>query len=525
MGEFEKLLQESLELREIRRGEVVKGKVVKVDDRNLYVDIGYKVEGILPKEDLPEAKVGDEIKAVLIRFTRGGSPLLSYRRYLEEKLTGFLKACYEKGKFITGTVVEKTEDGYIVDVSGLRTFLPAKEAAKNLKEGKKIVAKIAELSRENGGLKVVLSQKDYLKAQDEKKRTKLLSKLKVGDVVEGRVIKIDPDKGITLLVGNVLRAFLPLEELSWGRDKNPYNYTEIDERLKVKIKRIPKDGQFVFVSLKDMKENPWLKAEELIKKGQIVSGRVVEVKENGLLVEVMEGVEGYVPKEEISYDGSTYRKGDRVSAEVLDFDPKRHKLILSIKRTLPKPWEEFLKKNPVGSRVRGTVERIEGAKAIVKLEENTYGVVHRSDLAWVKPGRVEDVLQVGQNLEFAVLGLDNKFVKLGLKQLMENPWEKVVKNYKVGSKVKLTVKSVHPFGAFLQFPEGIDGLLPISEVPKGVKLQEGQELEVKIIELSPEKITLSMKEEEKKEKEEIITTGSSDKGFTLGDILKKKMKI
>lgn len=156
----------------------------------------------------------------------------------------------------------------------------------------------------------------------------------------------------------------------------------------------------------------------------MVSGRVVEVRDNGLILEIMEGVEGYVPKEEISYDGSTFRKGDRVSAQVLEFEPKRRKLVLSIKRTLPKPWEEFLKKNPSGSRVTGLVERVEGAKAVVKLEEGVYGVVHRSDLAWIKPGRVEDLLQVGQSLEFAVLGLDGRFVKLGLKQLMENPWKK-----------------------------------------------------------------------------------------------------
>lgn len=523
MGEFEKLFEESLEMKDIKRGEVIKGRVVKVDDRNLYVDIGFKVEGILPREELPDGKVGDEIKALVVRFSRGGSPLLSHKKYLEEKLSGFLKACYEKGKLITGTVLEKREDGYIVDVSGLKTFLPLKEAGRNIKEGKKIVAKVSELKREDGELRVILSQKDYLKALEEKKKERILSKIKVGEVVEGRVIKIDPDKGITLLIGNALRAFLPLEELSWGRDRNPYNYAELDERLRVKVKRIPKDGQFVFVSLKETKENPWHKAEQSIQKGQVVNGRVVEVKENGLLLEVMEGVEGFVPKEEVSYDGSTLKKGERVSAQVLDFDPKKHKLVLSIKRTLPKPWEEFIKTHPAGSRVTGVVEKIEGAKAIVKIQENVSGIVHRSDLSWLKPGRVEDVLQVGQSLEFAVLGLDGKFVKLGLKQLTENPWERVLRNYKVGDKVRLVVKSVHPFGAFLQFPEGIDGLLPISEVPKSAKLQEGMELEVKIIELSTDKITFSMKEEEKKE--EIITTGSSDRGFTLGDILKKKMKI
>ncbi|MFN3870579.1 MAG: S1 RNA-binding domain-containing protein [Aquificaceae bacterium] len=521
MGEFERLFEKSL--KEIKKGEVIKGKVVQVDERNVYVDIGYKVEGIIQREELPEVKVGDEIKAIVVRFGKGGAPILSYRRYLEGRLIGFLKSSYEKGKFITGTVVGKGEEAYIVDISGLRALLPFKETTKNLREGKRVIAKIIELNKGEEGLKVVLSQKDYLKAQEEKKKERVLSRIKVGDIVEGRVIKIDPNKGITLLVRNVLRAFLPLEELSWGRDRNPYNYAEIGERIRVKVKRIPKDGEFIFVSLKETKENPWVKAEESIKKGQIINGRVVELKENGLIVEVMEGVEGFVPKDEISYDGTTFKKGDKVSAQVLEFDPKRRKLILSIKRTLPKPWEEFLKTHPVGSKVVGVVEKIEGAKAFVRLGDHVQGVIHRADLDWIKPGRVEEVLQVGQSLEFALLGLEGRHIKLGLKQLKENPIEKVLNTYKVGQKVKLKVKSVRPFGAFLEFPEGVEGLLPISEIPKGVKLQEGQEVEVKILDLSSDKITFSMKEEEKKE--DIITIGSSDKGFTLGDIMRKKLKL
>lgn len=519
MGEFERFFEKSL--KEIKKGEVIKGKVVQVDEKNIYVDVGYKVEGIIPREELPEAKVGDKIKAIVLKFNRSGAPLLSYRRYLEGRLIRFLKACYEKGKFVRGTVVGKGEDAYIVDISGLKALLPFKEAYRNLKEGKRILAKIIELKREDS-LKVVLSQKEYIKAQEEKKRARILSKLKVGDLVEGRVVKIDPNKGITLLIDGVLRAFLPLEDLSWGRDRNPYNYAEIGERLRVKVKRIPKDGQFVFVSLKETKENPWIKAEGTIKKGQVIRGKVVEVKENGLIVEVMEGVEGYVPKDEIAYDNTTFKKGDKISAQVLDFDPQKHKLILSIKRALPKPWEEFIKKHPAGSRVVGTVERIEGAKAIVKLEEGVYGVIHRADLDWIKPGRVEDLLKVGDTLEFAVLGLEGRFVKLGLKQLKENPWEKVLRNYKVGDKVRLNVKTIRPFGAFLEFPEGVDGLLPISEIPKNIKLQEGQEVEVKILELSQDKITLSMKEEEK---EEIVATETSHVGFTLGDVLRKKLKL
>jgi len=533
MNEFEKLLEESLEeLKEIKKGEVRQCKVVKVDERNIYVDIGYKVEGIVPREELSEAKEGDEFKAVVVRVSRIGQPILSYRRYVQDRFIHFLRSAYEKGRFVRGTVKARTEEGYTVDINGIPALMPTSEAGRRLKEGAKVVVKIIEFQNTKEGLRIKVSQREYIQKQEARKKERLIKRIKVGDVVEGKVIKIDPEKGITLLIGGVLRAFLPKEELSWGRDKNPYNYAEVDEKLRVKVKRIAKDGEFIFVSLRELKENPWNRIKESIKKGDAVSGKVVEVSEKGIVLEIQEGVEGFVPKEEVSYDGSTnYRKGMEVKARVLEFEPEKRRLILSIKRALPKPWEEYIKEHPQGSKVIGKVERIEGAKAIIDLGKGVKGVIHRSDLSWVKPGRVEDVLKEGEEREFMVLGLEGRWVKLGIKQLTPNPWEEVKKNYQVGQKVKLRVKSSHGFGVFLEFPEGVDGLLPLSEIPKGTQLKEGDEVEVRIVEISPQegKITLSMKEEkaekvEEEKKEELITT-NLESGFTLGDILKKKLKL
>ncbi len=526
MGElekFENLLETRLSINKtLKKGEVVRGRIVKIDERTVYIDIGYKVEAIMPKEELPEgAKEGDEIKGVLIKFSKG-IPVLSFRRYLNERLYGFLKSAYEKGKLVEGRIEEILENEYIVNISGLKAILPKSEARQGLRKNIRVIAKIIELSASKSGLRIVLSEKDFIEQRRKRRKERILAKLKVGDVIDGKVIKIDPEKGITLLVKNILRAFLPKEELSWGRDKNPYNYTEVGERLKVKVKRIPKDGEFIFVSLRELKGNPWEKAKESINKGQILSGRVVDITDKGVFVEVLEGVEGFVPKDEVGYDNTMPNRWDKVNVKVLEFDPEQRRLILSIKRTLPKPWEEYLKKHPVGSRVKGKVERFEGASAIIDLGE-VKGIIHRSDLSWFKPGRVEEVLKIGEEREFAVLGLEGKYVKLGIKQLQENPWETFVKKYKVGDKVKLKVTSIHPFGAFLEFPEGLEGLLPLSEIDDIKNIKVGDEIEVRIIDIIPNsKITLSAKEEKKNE--EIINEGS-ESGFTLGELLKRKMKL
>ncbi|MFN3814433.1 MAG: S1 RNA-binding domain-containing protein, partial [Aquificaceae bacterium] len=185
MGEFEKLLEKSLEeAREIKKGEVIRCKVIKVDSRNVYVDVGYKLEGIIPREELPEAKEGDELKAVVIRIAKGGSPILSYRAYTEKRCVRFLKSAHEKGSFVSGKVIEKTQDGYVVDIDGVRAFMPMTEAKRRLREGSKVIVKITELRDTKDGLKVRVSQKEYLFEQEKKRKEKLLRQLKVGDTVE-----------------------------------------------------------------------------------------------------------------------------------------------------------------------------------------------------------------------------------------------------------------------------------------------------------------------------------------------------
>ncbi len=530
MGEFEKLLNQTIPAEEsFRKGSVVRGKVVKVDDRYIYVDIGYKVEGVLPREELPEAKEGDEVQAVIVRISpRLDYPRLSYRVIAQQRGLEELQRAKEEGREVIGNVERKTPGGFVIDIEGVKAFLPASEAGKRLSTGKPVRVKVLEVRLEKDKPKVIVSHRAYLEEERERRKQELLSNLKKGDVVEGKVIKIDPNKGITLLVDGVLRAFLPKEELSWGRDRNPYNYAEVDEVIKVKVKKKSKGKGFLIVSLREMKENPWDRFVKEHKEGDIIEGKVFQVTQKGVVVDIDEGLEGFVPSEEVSWDGDVPQKGDTVKAKVLHIEPRR-RIVLSIRQALPKPWEDFIEKHPVGSKVKGKVEKIEGSRAIVDLgEEKVKGVIHRSDLSWTKPKRVEEVLKVGEEREFMVLGTEGRHVKLGIKQLTPNPWEIVSEKYKVGDTLTLRVKEVMPFGAFLELPEGVEGLLPFSEVPRDVKIEVGQEQEVQIIDISPKegKITFSIKalrgeEEKPEEKEGEVSTA----GFKLGEILKNKWKM
>ena len=538
MNEFEKLLEEVLALPEegFRKGQVVKGKVVKVSGDTVFVDIGYKTEAVLPREEAPDAKEGDEIEAVVVKFSpRIPNPVLSRKPLEEQKELQKLYQAFLEKKSVTGKVERKVKGGFLIDFDGIKALLPAQETGRRIKEGQLLELKILDLRLDGKRAKIVVSHKAHLEEEREKLKKKLLESLKPGDVVEGKVIKVDTNKGVTLLIEGVLRAFLPKEELSWGRDRNPYNYTDVGERLKVKVKRIDRKNEFIIVSLRELKGNPWEKFLKEYKQGDILEGKVLALTPRGVIVELMEGVEGFVPEEEISWEGkSEIKKGDTVKVKILTIEPKRRRVVLSIKQTQPRPWEEYLRKHPVGSKVVGKVLKIEGSRAIVELEGGVKGIIHRSDLSWTKPSRIEEVLKEGEEREFAVLGLEGKYVKLGIKQLTENPWEKIKEKYKVGDVVKLPVKELAPFGAFLEFPEGVEGLLPFSEVPKHIRIKKGEEYEVKIIDLNPKegKVTFSINalveekpKEEEREKAETIVTSPSSGGFTLGEILKKKWKM
>ncbi len=535
MNEFEKLLSEALPQEEsFKKGKIVTGRVIKIDDRYVYVDIGYKVEGVIPREEVGEdIKEGDEIQAVIVKISpRLDYPRLSYRIISQQKGLEELQKVHAEGRDVVGTVEKKTKGGFIVDIEGVKAFLPASEAGKKLSVGKPVRVKVIEISLQKDKPRVIVSHRAYLEEEREKRKQELLKKLDKGDVVEGRVVKIDPNKGITLIVEGVVRAFLPKEELSWGRDKNPFNYAEVDETIKVRVKKKSKDKDFLIVSLRELKENPWDKFTREHKVGDVIEAKVLQVVPKGVVLDLEEGLEGFVPSEEVSWNGDVPEKGTSVKAKVLRIEPKRKRVILSIRQALPKPWEEFLEKNPVGSKITAKVEKIEGSRAIVDLgDEKVKGVVHRSDLSWTKPKRVEEVLQEGEEREFVVLGTEGKYIKLGVKQLTPNPWEIIQEKYSVGDILTLPSKEVMPFGAFLELPEGVEGLLPFSEVPKDVKLEPGQEYEVKIIDLNPKegKITFSIKalrgEEEKSEEVASYEEEVSTAGFKLGDILKKKWKM
>jgi len=548
-NEFEKLLEEYLgkeEEQQLQRGQIVKGTVVAEDDNNYYVDIGYKIEAILPKEEVQaegkEFKVGDEIEAVLVKITnRLQNPRLSLKPLKIKKLTEEIKESVGKFKPFEATVEKVLEKngrklGYLISINGIKALLPLAETTRPLKVGDKVKVLIIDFKQRGKQLRITASQKRL----EEEERKQLIAKykqqIKEGDVVEGKVIKIDPNKGITLQIKKALRGFIPLNELSWGRNRNPFDYAEVGERLRAKVLGWAKDDAFLHLSLKQLKPNPWENIEEKYQVGGKYPARVVGLIDKGAFVELEEGVEAYVPKTEIAWNivpehpKELLEKGQRVEVVITRLDKEKRRIGASIKKAQPKPWEAYYDEHPAGSVVKGVVKEIEGGRVIVELAPGVYGFVTKGNLSWLPVKNIEDVVKVGEEREFMVLGLSRDQIRLGLKQLQPNPYEELKEQYGEGATVKLPVVGVVKGGYLLQFPNGVEAFMPKREATR--RLKPGEEVEVRIVTIDPEKqrVVVSMREQEEVEERKVFeefvskqATATEGGGFTLADILKAKL--
>jgi len=548
-NEFEKLLEQYLSKEEetqLQRGQIVKGTVVAEDDNNYYVDIGYKIEAILPKEELEQEgkqlKVGDEVEAVLVKITnRLQNPRLSIKPLKVRKLVEEIKNSVGQPKPFEAKVeriIQKNNKriGYLVTINGIKALLPVQETTRQLAIGDKVKVLVTDFQQKGKQLRITVSQKKFEEEERKKLVEEYKKQIKEGDIVEGKVIKIDPKKGITVQIKKALRGFIPLNELTWGRDRNPYNYAEVGEKIKAKVTGWSKDDAFVYLSLKQLKPNPWENIEEKYKVGEKYPARVVGLIDKGAFVELEEGVEAYVPKTEIAWNivpehpKELLEKGQKVEVVITRLDKERRRIGASIKKAQPKPWEAYYDEHGAGSVVKGKVVAIEGNRVIVELAPGVIGFVTKGNLSWLPVKNIEDVVKVGEEREFMVLGLSRDQIRLGLKQLQPNPYEEIKEKYGEEATVKLPVVGVVKGGYLLQFENGVEAFMPKREATK--RLKPGEEVEVRIVTVDPEKqrVVVSMREkeavEERKVFEEFVakkTVETEGAGFTLADILKAKL--
>lgn len=525
ISEFEELLRTQED--QFSKGSLVKGSVVKITDSYIYVDIGYKVEGVIKRYELDDVEIGQELEAVVIKLRGLENPVLSTKPIKSLKGFQLAKEALEKNTPVEVVVENKSKLGFFVKIEDTLALLPFSEAPKNLNIGDKLSVFVTKAYYDNAKPFVNVSYKKFEDFKKQEKHQKFVDSLKPNSILQGKVIKVDKEKGITVLIDEDVRGFIPSYEMHKGMD------VKEGDNVETRFVRKAKKGDFLILSFKKPKKNVWDSLE--IKEGDKLEAKISFYRKGkGLFVELPNGITAMVPEVSLQQAGNRLLKhGSKLKVVITRIDKDKKQVDADILPSEENVAAEFIKRYPVNTIVRGKVKTVHPNVSFIELGENLEGIVKKQDMSWLKNVHSEDVLKPNEERDFMVLGIEGKKIRLGIKQLTQNPWDIISNKYKPGDQLELVVKEVRPFGTFLGLPEGIDGLLPISEIPKNITLEPGQTVNVKILEVNPkeEKITFSMMQEPKKHQpqeqapqKDFIKVNDSSSGFRLGDILKNKLK-
>ena len=505
------------EFRTISRGAIVTGTVIEKNQSGIYVDLGYKSDGIIPTDELDgeEGKynVGDEIKVYVKKVDDGhGQLLLSLRRAQELGSWDDLDEAFKNKTPVEGEIKERIKGGYNVSVLGVRAFLPQSQLShgKNAKEsiGKKFPMVITEYDRRRKN--VVVSERAILDKVRDKRKNEIFEKFHVDDVIKGIVSRI-VEYGAFVDLGDGVEGLIHRNDLSWSVISNPREVVQPGETIEAKILKMDVEKGKISLGIKQKKDNPWETVDNRYKVGQKYHGNVKNLMDFSALVELEEGVEGLVHISDLSWarnikhPSEVVKTGDSIDIVVKEIDKEKKRISLSYKEVLPHPWEQVTSKYKIGDVVTGKVNNMTDFGAFIEIAQGVEGLLHVSDMDWVKKvSHPKEILEKGQEIKVKILNIDtaNHRLSLGLKQTTTDPWEKVEYEYKIGDQVTGVVKNLVPYGAFIQLENGLEGLLHVSEFSwqndvenPGAALKVGDQVNVMVYEIDKgkQKIGLSLR--------------------------------
>ncbi len=548
--ELEKMYDDTLE--DLNENEVIKGKVVRITDKEAIVDINFKSEGVISLNEFrynPNLSVGDEVEVMVdVREDKNGQLVLSHRKARTLNAWDAVNKAHDEQEIVNGYIKARTKGGMIVDVFGIEAFLPGSQIdVKPIRDYEQYVGKTMEFKvvKINPEFKnVVVSHKALIEADIEEQKKEIVAQLEKGQVLEGEVKNIT-SYGVFIDLGGV-DGLIHITDLSWSRINHPSEILEDGQKVNVVILDFDEDKTRIQLGIKQLEKHPWEALDQELKVGDKVKGKVVVLADYGAFVEVAPGVEGLIHVSEMSW--STHLRsaqdfvkvGDEVEAVVLTLDRDERKMSLGIKQLTPDPWTDITAKYPVGSQHKGKVRNFTNFGVFVELEEGVDGLIYISDLSWTKKIKhPSEFCNVDDVLDVVVLELDveARRLSLGHKQLTENPWDKYETKYAVGTRHTGTAVDVFDKGATVQFEDAdVEAFAPARTLEKedGSRVKKGEELEFVVIEFNKEfrRVVVShsatYREEEERQAKKAMENQSTETA-TLGDLdelaeLKKKME-
>lgn len=476
-------------LSSLKEKDVVEGTVISLNKREVVVNVGFKSDGIVSRNEFrynPDLQVGDIVEVyVENQEDRCGQLELSHKKARAIRAWDRINAALENDEVVKGYIKCRTKGGMIVDVFGIEAFLPGSQIdVKPIRDydifvGKTMEFKVVKINAEFKN--VVVSHKALIEAELEQQKKEIISKLENGQVLEGTVKNIT-SYGVFVDLGGV-DGLIHITDLSWGRVSHPEEIVSLDQKINVVILNFDDEKKRIALGLKQLTPHPWDALDANLKEGDKVKGRVVVVADYGAFVEIAPGVEGLVHVSEMSWSQHLrsaqdfIKVGDEVEAQILTLDRENRKMSLGIKQLHPDPWTSIEQKYPVGSKHTAIVRNFTSFGIFAELEEGIDGLIHISDLSWTKKIKhPNEFTQVGANIDVVVLDIDkeNRRLSLGHKQLEENPWDVFETIFTVGSVHEGTITEMVEKGAIVALPYGVEGFA----TPKHLRKEDGTQAKV-----------------------------------------------
>ena len=542
--DFSKLL-ESFDTSHVKEGSVVKGQVVEVGSEVIIVDVGLKNEGRIPISEFQTVKeaqvpkVGDVVDVYVEKVAGRRGTILSREKAIREESWVKLKKIFEKGENITGVIFGRVKGGFTVDLDGVVAFLPGSQAdVRPIKDPSTIMDipqpfQILKMDMKLGN--IVVSRKAILEESRSEAREEMLATIKEGDILEG-VVKNITDYGAFVDLGSV-DGLLHVTDISWRRINHPSEVLTFGQDIKVVVIKFNEETGRISLGMKQLDANPWDNITEEFPVGKIMSGKVTNIADYGVFIELKDGIEGLVHSSEISW-GKTNQNpkklltiGQEVEFVILDVDTERHRISLSIKKCQDNPLVKFAEEHPIGSVIKAPIRNITDFGMFVAIDTNTDGMIHESDLSWENNGaELLKNYNKGDEVECKVLNIDidKDRVALGIKQLSTDPHEGLIEKFKKNMVVTCVVASTSHEGVEVNIDDKVTGFIKKVDLSserseqKTDKFAVGDRLDAKVISVDKagHRLTLSVKALEIDERDKAIKEyGSTDSGASLGDIL------
>ena len=553
---FQTQLEESLNsLSTPENGQLVDGTVVAVTDDTVFVDVNCKSEGRIPKSEFGSKapEVGDTVTVKLVNKFGKNGPEISKRQADEKRLWKDITQAFKDKIPIDGTVAKVVKGGFEVDLGGgIHAFLPISQSdSQKVEKPESLVGTESKMYIErlysDNKANVVVNRRKYLEEQIGKARDEFFANVKIGDTVKGTV-KSFTSFGAFIDLGG-FDGLLHINDMSWGHVARPKDFVKKGQEIELKVIRMDEAEKRINLSLKHFTEDPWMHFEDTYHVNDVVKGKVTKLTDFGAFIELEEGIEGLVHISEFSWTkkvnkpSDMVKVGDEVECMILGYDIQAGRVSLGLKQVTANPWDTIGEKYPVGSRVKGKVIKITNAGAFIELEDGIDGFLHGDDISWTKkvkhPG---SELEQDQEVEAVVIENDAEShrIRLGIKQLTDNPWKLFAETHKPGSTLEGEITSITEFGIFVKAPEGIEGLVnktnlsedrnvPFEEAVKNYKVGDKINVYVVDVNVEKEKIAFSVREFKKAQERAAISQyiakpDENDGAYTFGDFLQTQKK-